>query len=171
MAKDVAPLLQSPMAHRLLFTAGALLVYRLGCQIPIPGLNSDALLRLNGLLSRRNGLDLRPGRDTVPVCHLRFRIHQADRSAALPLGNGKTRKYQAAEPLRVFRRAGDGRRSGPRRGKRAARNLRPDRRARMGNPDHHHPRRGDRPARLVRRPDHGPRAGQRILAAGDHAEP
>ena len=51
MAKDVAPLLQSPMAHRLLFTAGALLVYRLGCQIPIPGLNSDALLRLNGLLS------------------------------------------------------------------------------------------------------------------------
>ena len=51
MAKDVAPLLQSPMAHRLLFTAGALLVYRLGCQIPSPGLNSDALLRLNGLLS------------------------------------------------------------------------------------------------------------------------
>jgi preprotein translocase subunit SecY len=49
MAKDIAPLLQSPMARRLLFTAGALLVYRLGCQIPVPGLNTEALLRLNGL--------------------------------------------------------------------------------------------------------------------------
>ena len=51
MARDVAPLLPSPMARRLLFTAGALLVYRLGCQIPIPGLDTDALLRLNGALS------------------------------------------------------------------------------------------------------------------------
>ena len=51
MAKDIAPLLQSPMARRLLFTAGALLVYRLGCQIPVPGLDTDGLLRLSGLLS------------------------------------------------------------------------------------------------------------------------
>ena len=50
MAKDIAPLLQSPMARRLLFTAGALLVYRLGCQIPVPGLDTDGLLRLNGQL-------------------------------------------------------------------------------------------------------------------------
>jgi preprotein translocase subunit SecY len=51
MAKDIAQLLQSPTARRLLFTAGALLVYRLGCQIPVPGLNTEALLSLNGLLS------------------------------------------------------------------------------------------------------------------------
>ena len=50
MARDIAPL-QSQMVRRLLFTAGALLIYRLGCQIPVPGLNTDGLLRLQGLLS------------------------------------------------------------------------------------------------------------------------
>jgi preprotein translocase subunit SecY len=49
MAKDTAPLLQSPTVRRLLFTAGALLIYRLGCQIPVPGLNTEALLSLKGL--------------------------------------------------------------------------------------------------------------------------
>ena len=170
MAKDIAPLLQSPMARRLLFTTGALLVYRLGCQIPVPGLDTDGLLRLSGLLSIETVSIFALGVTPFLSALLRFRIHQADRSAALPLGSGKTRKYAAFEPLRLFRGAGDGRRSGPRRGERAARNLRPDRWAGMGNPDHHHLRRGDRPARLDRRTDHGPWTGQRILAAGDHAD-
>src|ERR1041384_6634496 len=51
MATDIAPLQWSTTVRRLLFTAGVLLVYRLGCQIPVPGLNTDALLRLKGLLS------------------------------------------------------------------------------------------------------------------------
>jgi preprotein translocase subunit SecY len=52
MAKDIsARLLQFPMARRLLFTVGVLLVYRIGCQIPLPGLNQDTLARLNGVLS------------------------------------------------------------------------------------------------------------------------
>ena len=38
------------MSRRLLFTAGILLVYRLGCQVPIPGLNTEALSRLSNLL-------------------------------------------------------------------------------------------------------------------------
>ena len=38
------------MSRRLLFTAGILLVYRLGCQVPIPGLNTEALTRLSNLL-------------------------------------------------------------------------------------------------------------------------
>jgi len=46
-----ASLLRSNASRRLLLTAGILLVYRLGCQIPIPGLNTDALSRLNGLLT------------------------------------------------------------------------------------------------------------------------
>src|SRR5262249_38534428 len=46
-----ASLLRSNASCRLLLTAGILLVYRLGCQIPIPGLNTDALSRLNGLLT------------------------------------------------------------------------------------------------------------------------
>ena len=51
MANDVfAPLLRSQMSRRLLFTAGILLVYRLGCQVPIPGLNTEALSRLSNLL-------------------------------------------------------------------------------------------------------------------------
>ena len=31
---------------RLLFVLGALLVYRLGCFIPVPGVNPDAMLQL-----------------------------------------------------------------------------------------------------------------------------
>ena len=51
MANDVlAPLLRSQVSRRLLFTAGILLVYRLGCQVPIPGLNTEALSRLSNLL-------------------------------------------------------------------------------------------------------------------------
>ena len=51
MASDIfAPLLRSPMSRRLLFTAGILLVYRLGCQIPIPGISSETLSRLSHLL-------------------------------------------------------------------------------------------------------------------------
>ena len=51
MANNVfAPLLRSQMSRRLLVTAGILLVYRLGCQIPIPGLNTEALSRLSNLL-------------------------------------------------------------------------------------------------------------------------
>jgi preprotein translocase subunit SecY len=38
------------MSRRLLFTAGILLVYRLGCQVPIPGINSETLSRLSHLL-------------------------------------------------------------------------------------------------------------------------
>src|SRR5699024_5483036 len=34
------------LRQRLLFVAGALLVYRVGCYIPVPGVNPDALLRL-----------------------------------------------------------------------------------------------------------------------------
>ena len=51
MANDVfALLLRSQMSRRLLFTAGILLVYRLGCQVPIPGLDTEALSRLSNLL-------------------------------------------------------------------------------------------------------------------------
>src|SRR5471032_281543 len=51
MANEVfSPLLSSQMSRRLLFTAGILLVYRLGCQVPIPGLNTEALSRLSNLL-------------------------------------------------------------------------------------------------------------------------
>ena len=34
------------LRQRLLFVAGALLVYRIGCYIPVPGVNPDAMLRL-----------------------------------------------------------------------------------------------------------------------------
>jgi preprotein translocase subunit SecY len=51
MTSDIfAPLLRSQMSRRLLFTAGILLVYRLGCQIPLPGLNTETLDRLSHLL-------------------------------------------------------------------------------------------------------------------------
>ena len=52
MAREIlTPLLRSEMYRRLLFTFGILLAYRLGCQIPVPGLNIDVLLRLNGPLT------------------------------------------------------------------------------------------------------------------------
>jgi preprotein translocase subunit SecY len=51
MAIDIiAPLLQSRTGRRLLFTAGVLLVYRLGCQVPVPGINTDTLAGLSGML-------------------------------------------------------------------------------------------------------------------------
>jgi preprotein translocase subunit SecY len=51
MANDFfAPLLRSQMSRRLLFTAGVLLVYRLGCQVPLPGINTETLGRLSHLL-------------------------------------------------------------------------------------------------------------------------
>ena len=51
MANDVfSPLLPSQMSRPLLSTAGILLVYRLGCQVPIPGRNTGALSRLSNLL-------------------------------------------------------------------------------------------------------------------------
>ncbi|MBB1473960.1 MULTISPECIES: preprotein translocase subunit SecY [unclassified Luteimonas] len=34
------------LRQRLLFVAGALIVYRIGCYIPVPGVNPDAMLRL-----------------------------------------------------------------------------------------------------------------------------
>lgn len=34
------------LRQRLLFVLGALLVYRIGCYIPVPGVNPDAMLRL-----------------------------------------------------------------------------------------------------------------------------
>jgi preprotein translocase subunit SecY len=40
-------LLQSKPVHRVLFTAAVLLAYRLGCQIPIPGLDTDVLASLH----------------------------------------------------------------------------------------------------------------------------
>jgi preprotein translocase subunit SecY len=41
-----SPRLQSRMIRRLLFTVAVLLAYRLGCQIPIPGIDTDFLARL-----------------------------------------------------------------------------------------------------------------------------
>ncbi len=38
------------MSRRLLFTAEVLLVYRLGCQVPLPGINTETLGRLSHLL-------------------------------------------------------------------------------------------------------------------------
>ena len=34
------------LRQRLLFVLGALLVYRIGCYIPVPGVNPDAMLEL-----------------------------------------------------------------------------------------------------------------------------
>lgn len=51
MANDIlAPLLRPQTTRRLLFTAGVLLVYRLGCQVPAPGVNADVLAGLQGML-------------------------------------------------------------------------------------------------------------------------
>ena len=51
MAREIlTPLLRSEMYRRLLFTFGILLAYRLGCQIPIPGINIEVLSRLDGPL-------------------------------------------------------------------------------------------------------------------------
>jgi preprotein translocase subunit SecY len=51
MANDrLAPLLRPQTIRRLLFTAGVLLVYRLGCQVPVPGVNVDVLAGLKGAL-------------------------------------------------------------------------------------------------------------------------
>ena len=51
MANEIlTPLLRSKTYRRLLFTLGILLAYRLGCQIPVPGLNTDVLSHLNGPL-------------------------------------------------------------------------------------------------------------------------
>jgi preprotein translocase subunit SecY len=37
-----APLLRAEIGRRLLFTAGVLLIYRLGCHVPLPGVDADA---------------------------------------------------------------------------------------------------------------------------------
>lgn len=51
MANDVlAPMPQPQLIRRLLFTAGVLILYRLGCQISLPGLNTDVLAGLGGVL-------------------------------------------------------------------------------------------------------------------------
>jgi preprotein translocase subunit SecY len=51
MANELsAPLLRSETNRRLLLTAGVLLVYRLGCWIPLPGVNTDVLAGLKGVL-------------------------------------------------------------------------------------------------------------------------
>ena len=34
------------LRQRLLFVIGALIVYRIGCYIPVPGVNPDAMLSL-----------------------------------------------------------------------------------------------------------------------------
>ena len=34
------------LRQRLMFVVGALLVYRIGCYIPVPGVNPEAMLRL-----------------------------------------------------------------------------------------------------------------------------
>ena len=34
------------LRQRLLFVVGALIVYRIGCYIPVPGVNPDAMLQL-----------------------------------------------------------------------------------------------------------------------------
>jgi preprotein translocase subunit SecY len=41
---------QPQIIRRLLFTVGVLLVYRLGCQVTLPGVNADALAGLGGVL-------------------------------------------------------------------------------------------------------------------------
>ncbi len=46
----IEPLLRPDIGRRLLFAAGVLLAYRVGCQIPVPGLNSDVFAGLQGLL-------------------------------------------------------------------------------------------------------------------------
>jgi len=46
----IAPLLRAETRRPLLFTVGVLLLYRLGCQIPVPGLNADIAAGLHGLL-------------------------------------------------------------------------------------------------------------------------
>jgi preprotein translocase subunit SecY len=43
MTNIIAPLLRSEIGRRLLFTAGVLLVYRLGCRVPLPGLNAETI--------------------------------------------------------------------------------------------------------------------------------
>ena len=51
MANDIlAPLLRPETGRRLLFTAGVLLAYRVGCQIPLPGVNTEVFAGLHGLL-------------------------------------------------------------------------------------------------------------------------
>jgi preprotein translocase subunit SecY len=51
MANDFsAPLLRSETSRRLLFTAGVLLAYRLGCHIPLPGIDAGVLAGLKGVL-------------------------------------------------------------------------------------------------------------------------
>jgi len=42
----VAPLLRAEAVRRVFFTIGVLLAYRLGCQIPLPGLDTDVISRL-----------------------------------------------------------------------------------------------------------------------------
>ena len=55
MASEIrTPLLQSETSRRLLFTFGILLAYRFGCQILVPGLNTDVLARLDGSLTTEN---------------------------------------------------------------------------------------------------------------------
>ena len=51
MANDsFTPMPQPQIIRRLLFTAGVLLVYRLGCQVPAPGINIDVIAGLRGML-------------------------------------------------------------------------------------------------------------------------
>ncbi|HAJ45544.1 MAG TPA: preprotein translocase subunit SecY, partial [Alphaproteobacteria bacterium] len=42
------------LQKRILFTLGALIVYRLGCYIPMPGIDADALTR--AMEQQRGGL-------------------------------------------------------------------------------------------------------------------
>src|SRR4051794_25892018 len=54
MSSSAAPLPRSEMLRRVLFTLGALLAYRVGCHIPLPGIDTAELRNLSAYFSTEN---------------------------------------------------------------------------------------------------------------------
>lgn len=95
MQAPAGPNPQSGFAARVLFTVGALLVYRLGCQIPLPGLDAEVLSRL----------DAGPARNVLSI----FALGVTPILSALLLFElarlfiGPLARWEAAEPGHVRR--------------------------------------------------------------------
>ena len=76
------------LRQRLLFVLGALIVYRIGCFIPVPGVNPEAMLQLmeqqqgtivdmfnmfsGGALSRFRSEERRVGKECAGLCRSRW---------------------------------------------------------------------------------------------------
>ena len=97
MADDVpAPMPQTQIIRRLLFTAGVLLVYRLGCQVPAPGVNTDVLVGLGGVLKTESVSIFALG--VTPFFSVLF-VFELIKLFVPPVARWETREFRNAQRL------------------------------------------------------------------------